>query len=217
MDQAGVEPATSALPRRRATSCATGPCVGDPRLERGVSCTQGKRVHRLPRPRSVGSDRAREAPGLIRRRMPSTVEISTAQAPRRARTAGVAGVERWCSAPRNRNAALSGSGGRRGLRLSGPHGRHPCRLALTFAYPDRRTVGTAKSPHGVCRCGIDSCHNLTGRPPSHAVPTMSTPALSSVDSQRHVSASRSSIRPGRLECQPRFHGFCSGANGGRQT
>lgn len=31
-----------------------GPCVGDPRVERGVSCIQGKRVHRLPRPRSVG-------------------------------------------------------------------------------------------------------------------------------------------------------------------
>jgi hypothetical protein len=36
------------------------PCVGDPRIERGVSCTQGKRVDRLPRPRSPGGRCPRE-------------------------------------------------------------------------------------------------------------------------------------------------------------
>lgn len=44
MDQRGFEPRTSALPRRRATNCATSPCVGDRRIERRVFCSQGRRV-----------------------------------------------------------------------------------------------------------------------------------------------------------------------------
>jgi hypothetical protein len=36
----------------RAATCARRTSVGDPRVERGVSCFQGRRVGRLPRPRT---------------------------------------------------------------------------------------------------------------------------------------------------------------------
>ena len=44
VEKVGLEPTTFGLPSRRATNCATTPCVWDPRVERGVFCLQSRRV-----------------------------------------------------------------------------------------------------------------------------------------------------------------------------
>jgi hypothetical protein len=77
VDLAGVEPATFGMPYRRATCCATSPCnVRSPRVERGVSWSQTRRVSRLPRPRCDQQPHACDRRGGWPSFMPSTVDLS---------------------------------------------------------------------------------------------------------------------------------------------
>ncbi len=63
MDQAGVEPATSTLPRWRATNCATSPYVGNRGVEPRVSSPQTRPGHRAGRSRTPQAGRYRAAAG----------------------------------------------------------------------------------------------------------------------------------------------------------
>lgn len=78
VDLAGFEPAAFALPRRRATCCATGPWSGTPESN-GVSCAP--KAHGLPSPSCPIARRMVDA-GLL---MPSAVEMSTADPAGRSR------------------------------------------------------------------------------------------------------------------------------------
>jgi hypothetical protein len=76
VDLPGIEPGTSALPRRRATDCATSPYVRDRGIEPRMSCSQSRRVNQLPRP-GYARPAASVTPPVGLPCMPSTVEFST--------------------------------------------------------------------------------------------------------------------------------------------
>lgn len=97
VDLAGFEPAVFALPRRRATCCATGPWSGTPESN-GVSCAP--KAHGLPSPSCPIARRMVDA-GLL---MPSAVEMSTADP---------AGRSRGSTGGRSRTRYLRSSGDRR--------------------------------------------------------------------------------------------------------
>ena len=76
VDLRGLEPRTSALPRRRAPDCATSPSVRGPRIELGMSCSQSRRVSQLPRPECSGGRRPPGGRPPTAGYMPSTVDLS---------------------------------------------------------------------------------------------------------------------------------------------